>query len=283
MSQPSRVPHPPPTTAPPPPWTGGALSPGDPDPVGHERAGATTPFLIACDHADNVLPSKLCATSLGEQDLGRHIGWDIGALGVAQGLSALLDAELIYQRYSRLVIDCNRPPHVPGAFVTESDLTPVDFNANLSAPEMAARVAEIFHPYHARIAASLSERLKRGAPPVFLAIHSYTPHHQALPGPRPWPVSLLFNRHPALAHAMKPHLERIDGIGGPVGLNVPYEVSDLSDYAIPIHAERNGLLSVEVEVRQDLIVTKEGQALWAQHLASALKGALADLGMRTHS
>ena len=49
---------------------------------------------------------------LPESELTRHIAWDIGIAGVAEALSKHLDAHLIAQRYSRLVIDCNRPPHV---------------------------------------------------------------------------------------------------------------------------------------------------------------------------
>ena len=49
---------------------------------------------------------------LPESELTRHIAWDIGIAGVAEMLSKHLDAHLIAQRYSRLVIDCNRPPHV---------------------------------------------------------------------------------------------------------------------------------------------------------------------------
>ena len=47
---------------------------------------------------------------LGEADLARHIGWDIGIDGVGRRLADRLDARLIMQPYSRLVIDCNRPP-----------------------------------------------------------------------------------------------------------------------------------------------------------------------------
>ena len=47
---------------------------------------------------------------LPESELVRHIAWDIGIAGVAESLSKQLDAHLIVQRYSRLVIDCNRPP-----------------------------------------------------------------------------------------------------------------------------------------------------------------------------
>ena len=38
-----------------------------------------------------------------------------------------------------------------------------------------------------------------------------------------------------------------------VGDNAPYAVSDVTDYGVPVHAERRGLPHVEIEIRQDLI------------------------------
>ena len=52
-----------------------------------------------------------------------------------------------------------------------------------------------------------------------------------------------------------------------VGDNQPYRVSDATDYAIPVHAERRGLPHVELEIRQDLIADATGQQAWAERLA----------------
>ena len=71
-----------------------------------------SPFLLTCDHYGRLIPKALGDLGLPESELTRHIGWDIGIAGVAEQLSKDLDAHLIVQRYSRLVIDCNRPPHV---------------------------------------------------------------------------------------------------------------------------------------------------------------------------
>ncbi|HTA21767.1 MAG TPA: N-formylglutamate amidohydrolase, partial [Polyangia bacterium] len=65
-------------------------------------------FFLICDHAGRLLPRALGTLGLSEAERTRHIAWDIGALGLAQELSAALDAHLVWQRYSRLVIDCNR-------------------------------------------------------------------------------------------------------------------------------------------------------------------------------
>jgi predicted N-formylglutamate amidohydrolase len=62
-----------------------------------------------------------------------------------------------------------------------------------------------------------------------------------------------------------------------VGDNEPYALGDDSDYTIPVHAERRGLLNLELEIRQDLITGAEGQAVWAAVLARVLPAALGDV------
>ena len=51
-------------------------------------------------------------------------------------------------------------------------------------------------------------------------------------------------------------------------------MNDLTDYTVPVHAEKAGLLHVELEIRQDLIAEPEGQREWAERLARLLPPAL---------
>jgi len=55
-----------------------------------------------------------------------------------------------------------------------------------------------------------------------------------------------------------------------VGDNEPYFVNDLTDYSIPVHAERRSLPYLELEIRQDLIANAPGQAEWAARLIRLL-------------
>ena len=81
-------------------------------PVFEENAAGRSPFLLTCDHYGRLIPQALGDLGLPASELTRHIAWDIGIAGVAEQLSKHLGAHLIAQRYSRLVIDCNRPPCV---------------------------------------------------------------------------------------------------------------------------------------------------------------------------
>jgi predicted N-formylglutamate amidohydrolase len=174
----------------------------------------------------------------------------------------------VHQPYSRLVIDCNRPPHVAQAFPEHVDGTAIPGNVAMTQANAAARVAEIFHPYHAAIAAILDARVERET--VLLSVHSYTPHHGEHPEPRPWPVSLLFDKDRRFSDALAFQLQLKSVI---VGMNQPYVVNNMSDYAIPVHGEGRGLLHTLIEVRQDLIEDQAGQHHWGKELADCIRAA----------
>jgi predicted N-formylglutamate amidohydrolase len=106
--------------------------------------------------------------------LQRHIAWDIGALAVARHVSEALDAPMVAQNYSRLVIDCNRDPKVATSIPTVSESTGIPGNLGLSEEQRLTRRVAIFDPYHERIAALLDERKAAGRPTILVSQHSMT-------------------------------------------------------------------------------------------------------------
>jgi predicted N-formylglutamate amidohydrolase len=82
----------------------------DPPPFTVINPDGRFPLVLVCDHASNAVPAALKQLGLGQGELARHIAWDIGAAGVTRRLAARLDAPAVLCGYSRLVIDCNRPP-----------------------------------------------------------------------------------------------------------------------------------------------------------------------------
>ncbi len=249
------------------------LEPNEPGPVAFANEAATSVFFLACDHGGRAFPRRLGRLGLAEPDTWRHIAWDIGIAEVGHRLSASLDATLVVQRYSRLVIDCNRAPTVPSSIPEISEDTPIPGNHDLADDERAARREAIFGPYHARIAAALDRRCKEGRATALIALHSFTPVFGGVA--RPWHIGILFNRDVRLARALL-DLLRTEG-ALVVGENEPYRVTDLTDYTVPVHGERRGLPHVEIEIRQDLITDPAGQALWAERLERLLPAAYADM------
>lgn len=230
--------------------------------------GSSTAFLI-CDHASPRLPRRLGDLGLSEAQRLDHIGWDPGAALVARRLSALLGAPLVLSGYSRLAIDCNRPPHVPASVPAQSCGVAIPGNAHLAddGAARAERAEALFHPYHRAIAALLDRRREAGLPTALLSVHSFTP---VLSGQaRPWQIGVMYGRDRRLADLLLRVLRRDGALV--VGDNQPYTVTDTTDYGVPVHGEGRGLPCVLLELRNDLIAHEAGAHEWAARLYAAYR------------
>jgi predicted N-formylglutamate amidohydrolase len=232
-------------------------------PVHEDNAAGRSPFLLTCDHYGRLLPRSLGDLGLPLSELTRHIAWDVGIAGVADRLSKQLDAHLVAQLYSRLVIDCNRPPQAPSSIPRISEATTIPGNQGLAREAMAARRQAIFDPYHRRIAEIIDRRLREGAATVLVSLHSFTPVYAGIK--RPWHVGTLYHRDIRLPPLLLKHLRTDADLV--VGDNEPYAVSDDTDYTIPVHGEARGLMNSGIEIRQDLLADPAGQQQWADRLA----------------
>jgi predicted N-formylglutamate amidohydrolase len=243
------------------------LSEGDVPPVLEFNAAGDSPYLFTCDHYGRIIPRALGDLGVPERERVRHIAWDIGIAGVAEQLSDHLGAHLVGQRYSRLVIDCNRPPAVASSIPLISEATLIPGNEGLSGEAAAVRRRDIFDPYHRRIDEIIDARLYRGQPTVLVSLHSFTPVYAGIA--RPWHIGTLYHRDRTLPPLL---LKRLRAEGDlVVGDNEPYAVSDTTDYTIPVHGEMRGLISTGIEIRQDLIDDPSGERQWADRLARILK------------
>ncbi len=249
------------------------LAADEPPPVAVYNADGASPLLLVADHAGRAVPRTLERLGVAAPEWERHIAWDIGIAGVGRMLSDRLDAMLIQQSYSRLVIDCNRPPRAPTSIPEVSELTPIPGNIGLSDAQKDMRAREIFWPYHQRIEAELENRRQAGCATALISLHSFTPVFKGVA--RAWHVALLYNRDRRLAERLLTFLRQEPGLV--VGDNQPYFVSDTTDYTIPVHGERRGLPHVLIEIRQDLIAEQEGQRQWAGILARLVPQAYKEL------
>ena len=80
---------------------------------------------------------------------------------------------------------------------------------------------------------------------------------------RPWEVGILYNQDDRAARQAIPALEAADVI---VGDQQPYSGKLLNE-TMNRHAEADGRPYFGLEIRQDLIRTRKGQAEWAARLA----------------
>ena len=248
------------------------LLPTDPAPVEVVNRNGPSPFVLCCEHAGRLVPAVLGDLGVPDADMDRHIAYDVGAAELARMMAALLDAPLFLQRYSRLVIDCNRPFKAPDLTPPVSDGTPIPVNAGLTEADKRTRYEAIHAPFHDTLSAHLDERAAADQPTVLVAVHSFTP--RLMSGPhRPWHLGALARRDAGFAlsllsvfGAQNPDIPRAH--------NEPYVVDDQKDYTIPVHGEARGLPHVLLEIRNDLIGDHAGQTRWARLVAAALTDAL---------
>jgi predicted N-formylglutamate amidohydrolase len=231
-----------------------------------ERPQGRSEFLLVCDHASRLVPKALGSLGLDDTQLASHIAWDIGAAAVARRLSTALDATLLLQGYSRLVVDCNRPPGSATSIPTRSEYARITANEGLTTADATARVAEIFTPYHGAISAVLDQRRAAGVRTLLVALHSFTPVY--LGQTRPWKIGLMFRKDLRLGRALLELLRQDSSLHA--GDNEPYAMTDETDYTIPVHGEARGLPHVGIEIRQDLITDAPGQQEWAARLSHLL-------------
>jgi predicted N-formylglutamate amidohydrolase len=240
------------------------------DPFIRLRAGVGSGLLLLCDHASNGLPEGYACLGLPPEAFNRHIAYDIGAAALTEALSARLQAPAILARYSRLLIDLNRGPDDPTLIMALSDGALIPGNHPLAEAERARRLALYHEPYHGAITDTLDAMLARGLRPGIVSVHSFTPVWRGRS--RPWHVGILWNRDGRMA---RPLLDGLRARGDLiVGDNEPYS-GELEGDCLDRHGTRRNLPHVLIEIRQDLIDTEAGVALWAGRLGAVIETALA--------
>ncbi|WP_052710039.1 N-formylglutamate amidohydrolase [Azospirillum thiophilum] len=243
------------------------LGPDDPPPAMTLNPVAGGPLLLVCDHASRAIPKRLGDLGLPEEQLCRHIAYDIGAAELTRRLAARFGATAVLSGFSRLVIDPNRALDDPTAIPVVSDDVVIPGNRALDAEAQALRVEALFHPYHTAVAAAVAAIVARGQVPVMVSVHSFTPAMRGIA--RPWHIGILWDNDPRLP---VPLIEALEADGRwCVGDNQPYSGRGTSGGTVETHATPAGYPNVLLEVRQDLIATPEGADLWAQVIGDALE------------
>ncbi|MCF4098395.1 N-formylglutamate amidohydrolase [Maritalea mediterranea] len=246
------------------------LTDADPNPIDFFNPEGDADVLLVCEHAGQMVPEKLNGLNLADTDMDKHIGWDIGAAAVTKRMAKLLNAPALLQRYSRLVVDCNRPPEAPDAMPEIADNVPIPGNQNLSAIARQQRVDEIFWPFHHAVEDAIHSKRYR----LVLSIHSFTPTLGE--EPRPWPLAFLYRGDAATPTMLAKYVQQAQPDLA-IGMNQPYQIDDESDWFVPHHGERNNIPHSLIEIRNDQISTENGQNLWAAQLALATTQYLDDL------
>lgn len=248
------------------------LSDDDPDPVGFQYLDSPVPFVLLCDHSGNLIPKSRHQLGLTPDLLTQHIALDIGIFGVCQYVSDRLKSPFIFQRYSRLLIDCNRHINTPYSILEDSDSIRIPGNQNINDNERLLRQQEIFFPYHHTIENFLNQRQAKKLPTIILALHSFTPILHTEKVRRIWDIGLLYTKKDPFIESFLTLLRKHDSLK--VGDNEPYSMHQYLaryTYTLPVHTQKHNLPYTGIEIRQDLITDSHGQKKFGKLLVNLLQ------------
>ena len=238
------------------------LGADDPAPADVVNGHSKSSVVLICEHAGRVIPAALGDMGLTPEQMDLHIAYDIGAEPVARYMAEMLDAPLVLQPYSRLVVDCNRPVGSPSAIPKISDGVVIPANNDIDEAGTRGRIDEIFVPFHDTVTQVLDSAPRTA---VF-AIHSFTP---VLGGEyRPWELAFLFRKDMETSHMLAGAVSRMRPEIR-IGMNEPYTIEDDADWFVPYHGERRGLAHSLIEIRNDLLDTDEACRDWSGLLCAA--------------
>lgn len=232
----------------------------------------SSPVLLLCDHAGHRVPGGLEFLGVSEEQLHRHIGWDIGAAAVTRRLASRFGASAILDHVSRLVIDPNRRPGSPTSIPAVSDGCVVPGNADPGRLETARRVKDHFLPYHRTVARRIGRIRRSGRIPVVIAVHSFTPRMNG--EDRPWHVGVLWRGDRRLSAPVLDGLRAVPDLV--VGDNQPYSGLRELGFTMAFHCQRTGIPHLMLEIRHDLIGDDAGADRWSALVGDVLEPCLAD-------
>ncbi len=228
--------------------------------------GAGRDFTLVCEHASAYMPAAFSNLGLDEEARLSHIAWDPGARALAIALAHRLSAKLVAGCVSRLIYDCNRPLEAPDSIVAQGDSVAVPGNTGLSEADRRWRHRQVHEPFHAAVSEALDAA---GRSTCLVTIHSFTKVFRGQT--RAVEIGYLWDADDRMGQAALA-AERALG-RRKAEANEPYSAADGVTYSLAKHGVARGIPNVMIEVRSDLLETKDQIDALADDLATVLQTA----------
>ena len=214
-------------------------------------------LVLTCEHASAELPSPWTWPDEDHWLVDTHWGSDIGAAAFTRRFARLMNAPAVLSRFSRLLIDPNRPLDSETLFRRNAEGRTVRLNEAILDVDRERRIDRFYQPYHSAVRAVV----ERSRGDTVFSIHTFTDNYEGQP--RALEVGVLFDHDEEPAGRLVRHLKKA---GFRVAPNEPWSGKDGLAYSAVRHAREFGRCALEIEARQDLIV----QESFAARLAAAL-------------
>lgn len=223
------------------------------------------PVVLTCEHASLDLPDPWSWPPQDRWLVGTHWSYDPGAAELTLALAELSGWPAALARFSRLLIDPNRPLDAATLCRDRADDRAIRLNHALTSRDRARRVDGFYEPYHAAV----SDLVAAHPGELVCGVHTFSPVYEG--SPRAMQVGVLFDRDEPLARAVASALR---DAGYDVRLNEPWSGRDGLIYAPEHHAEIYGRQAIEIELRHDLATDPDWRAPFARVLHRALARAV---------
>jgi predicted N-formylglutamate amidohydrolase len=215
--------------------------------------------VFTCEHASAHLPEPWTWPGEDRWLVDTHWASDIGAAAFTRRVAQLMNAPAALSRFSRLLIDPNRPLDSDTLFRENAEGRTVHLNEALLEAERARRIDRFYLPYHAAVSAMV----ERSRGDTVFSIHTFTDNYEG--EARALEIGVLFDHDEEPAYQLVRHLEEA---GFHVAPNEPWSGKMGLAYSPVRHAGEFGRCALEIEARQDLIVHEQFGARLAEALAS---------------
>jgi len=216
-------------------------------------------LVFTCEHASAELPEPWTWPEQDQWLVDTHWASDIGAAAFTRRVAGLMNAPAVLSRFSRLLIDPNRPLFSDTLFRQNAEGRTVHLNEALLETERARRIDRFYEPYHA----ATSSMVERSRADTVFSIHTFTDDYEG--EKRLLEIGVLFDHDEEPALQLVRHLA---DAGFHVAPNEPWSGKIGLAYSPVRHAREFGRCALEIEARQDLIVDESFAARLAEALAS---------------
>ncbi len=216
-------------------------------------------LVLTCEHASAHLPEPWKWPAEDRWLVDTHWASDIGAAEFTRRVAQRMNVPAVLARFSRLLIDPNRPLDSETLFRENADGRTVHLNEALLDAERVRRIDRFYHPYHAAVSAMV----ERSRGDTVFSIHTFTDTYEG--DARILEIGVLFDEDEEPARRLVRHLEEA---GFHVLQNEPWSGKAGLAYSPVRHAREFGRCALEIEARQDLIIEESFAARLAEALAS---------------
>ncbi|MEM7433922.1 MAG: N-formylglutamate amidohydrolase [Myxococcota bacterium] len=201
--------------------------------------------VLTCEHAGSALPAPWSWPEADLRLIGTHWSCDLGADSLTRNLAEALGAPAVVSRFTRLLVDPNRPLDSDTLFRSEADGLPVELNTSITTADRERRIREYYQPYHA----AATQMVQRSDAEIVFGIHTFTRLYEG--DARSIELGVLFDYEEHLGNALVAHLQ---DAGFVAAANQPYSGKAGLAYSPVLHAQQFDRRALEIEARQDLVV-----------------------------